>query len=78
MRFSFAALLAVAAVAVGTAATKVPSQPILTPPMEAAIRATFDAHLERRPEMRFNTTRLREIQERAQKADSTNDDTVSL
>ena len=67
-----AAVLTMAATAVAVAS----SSPRLTPAMEATIRAVIEAQLEKRPEMRFNTTRLREIQDRAGKADSTNDDTV--
>jgi len=66
-----AAVLTMAATAVALAS----SSPRLTPAMEATIRAVIEAQLEKRPEMRFNTTRLREIQDRAGKADSTNDDT---
>ena len=71
MRFAYAAVLTMAAV---TAASS--SSPRLTPAMEQTIRAVIEAQLEKRPEMRFNATRLREIRERAGKADSTNDDTV--
>ena len=81
MRFSFAALLMVAVAGSGAVAMKVPgahpSTPRLTPAMEETIRAVIEAQLQKRPEMRFNTTRIREIQERANKADSNNDDTVS-
>ena len=70
MRVAYAAVLTMAAVAASS------SSPRLTPAMEATIRAVIEAQLEKRPEMRFNTTRLREIQDRAGKADSTNDDTV--
>ena len=75
-------IIPIAALLTAAAAMKVPgappsSPPRLTPAMEATIRAAIEAHLEKRPEMRFNTTRLREIQGRADKADSTNDDTVT-
>ena len=70
MKLAYAAVLTMAAVAAAS------SSPRLTPAMEQTIRAVIEAQLEKRPEMRFNATRLREIQERAGKADSTNDDTV--
>ena len=71
MRFAYAAVLTMMAAVVASS-----SSPRLTPAMEATIRAVIEAQFEKRPEMRFNTTRLREIQDRADKADSTNDDTV--
>ena len=70
-----AATLAVAI----TAATSVPKPkpPLrLTPAMEETLRAVIEEQLEQHPEMKFNATRLREIEERTKGKDGTNDDTV--
>ena len=69
-------IVATLAVAI-TAATSVPKPPLrLTPAMEETLRAVIEEQLEQHPEMKFNVTRLREIEERTKGKDGTNDDTV--
>ena len=69
-------IVATLAVAI-TAATSVPKPPLrLTPAMEETLRAVIEEQLEQHPEMKFNVTRLREIEEGTKGKDGTNDDTV--
>ena len=62
------------AVASAMRAPKIPLQ--LTPAMEEALKAMIEGKLEQHPDMKFNVTRLREIEERTKGIDGTNDDTV--
>ena len=48
----------------------------LSPAMEATIRAVIEEQLEKHPEMKFNVTRLREMRDKVNMQNSTNDDTV--
>ena len=74
----FLVLVVVAAALSTVTAMKLsPSATRLTPAMEAALRAAIEGHLEKHPEMRFNRTRLRQIEEANANRDGTNDDTVS-
>ena len=71
----FVALIVAAAST--AAAMKLAPSTRLPPAMEATLRAAIEGHLEKHPEMRFNRTRLRQIEEANANRDGTNDDTVS-
>ena len=61
-----------------TAAMSAPKAPLrLTPAMEETLKALIEEQLALHPEMKFNVTRLREIEENTRGKDGTNDDTVS-
>ena len=69
----FLAILALTVTAVMSA----PQAPLrLTPAMEETLRAVIEEQLALHPEMKFNVTRLREIEENSRGKDGTNDDTV--
>jgi len=59
-----------------TAVMSAPQAPLrLTPAMEETLRAVIEEQLALHPEMKFNVTRLREIEENTRGKDGTNDDT---
>ena len=69
-------LLAILSLTV-TAALSASQAPLrLTPAMEETLKAVIEEQLALHPEMKFNVTRLREIEENTKGKDGTNDDTV--
>ena len=75
LKLLFLAILALTVTAVMSA----PQAPLrLTPAMEETLKAVIEEQLALHPEMKFNVTRLREIEENTRGKDGTNDDTVSM